>query len=132
MQQEGKIKMWLDHVELEEQAMNQVRQAASLDIIDGMAIMPDCHFGRGASGVAPPPKNVVPWKFGNFDKFDEAMLNGVVPNKPKRDWMKLVREEVKDEFVTYTRPEQPGTTLSIRKKSYDPDNPEKPYNDNLA
>ena len=44
MQQEGKIKMWLDHVELEEQAMNQVRQAASLDIIDGMAIMPDCHY----------------------------------------------------------------------------------------
>lgn len=44
------IKMWTDGVQVEEQALQQLRSVASLPFIHKhVAVMPDCHWGMGAT-----------------------------------------------------------------------------------
>lgn len=44
------IKMWTDHVPVEESAIQQLKNVASLPFIHKhVAVMPDCHWGHGAT-----------------------------------------------------------------------------------
>ena len=43
-----KIKLWLDPKTIEEAAMQQLINTAEMDFIEGLAVMPDCHHGKGA------------------------------------------------------------------------------------
>ena len=44
-----KTKVWGDVNTIEPKALNQIYVTSKLDIIDGLAVMPDCHFGNGAT-----------------------------------------------------------------------------------
>jgi tRNA-splicing ligase RtcB len=49
------IRMWTDPATVESSAMEQLRNVASLPWIQGLAVMPDVHYGKGAtvgSGIA--------------------------------------------------------------------------------
>ncbi|MEU6865011.1 RtcB family protein [Streptomyces sp. NPDC046876] len=43
------IRMWADPASVEEQAMQQLRNTATLPWIKGLAVMPDVHYGKGAT-----------------------------------------------------------------------------------
>ena len=61
------IKAWVDGVELEEEARQQLRNVASLPFIHHhIAVMPDCHWGMGATvgSVIPTVGAIVPAAVG--------------------------------------------------------------------
>ncbi|MGX2996591.1 RtcB family protein [Streptomyces sp. JNUCC 64] len=43
------IRMWADPVGVEDVAMRQLRNVATLPWIEGLAVMPDVHYGKGAT-----------------------------------------------------------------------------------
>ncbi|MEV8536260.1 RtcB family protein [Streptomyces sp. NPDC051211] len=43
------IRMWTDPATVEDSAMQQLRNAATLPWIKGLAVMPDVHYGKGAT-----------------------------------------------------------------------------------
>jgi tRNA-splicing ligase RtcB len=43
------IRMWADPTSVEDQAMRQLRNVANLPWVHGLAVMPDVHFGKGAT-----------------------------------------------------------------------------------
>ncbi|OIV35453.1 RNA-splicing ligase RtcB [Mangrovactinospora gilvigrisea] len=43
------IRMWAEPSEVEEQAMGQLRNIAALPWVHGVAVMPDVHYGKGAT-----------------------------------------------------------------------------------
>ncbi|MFG2298869.1 RtcB family protein [Streptomyces sp. NPDC048603] len=43
------IRMWADPATVEDQAMQQLRNTATLPWIKGLAVMPDVHYGKGAT-----------------------------------------------------------------------------------
>ena len=43
------IRMWTDPASVEDVAMQQLRNVATLPWIKGLAVMPDVHFGKGAT-----------------------------------------------------------------------------------
>src|SRR6478752_9149778 len=43
------IRMWADPASVEDVAMRQLRNVATLPWIKGLAVMPDVHFGKGAT-----------------------------------------------------------------------------------
>lgn len=43
-----KIRLWLDPKIIEEAALQQLLNTAELSFVDGLAVMPDCHHGKGA------------------------------------------------------------------------------------
>ncbi|MGV9567007.1 RtcB family protein [Streptomyces sp. NPDC003480] len=43
------IRMWTDPATVEDAAMQQLRNVATLPWIEGLAVMPDVHFGKGAT-----------------------------------------------------------------------------------
>lgn len=43
------IRMWADPASVEDVAMQQLRNVATLPWIKGLAVMPDVHFGKGAT-----------------------------------------------------------------------------------
>lgn len=43
------IRMWTDPAKVEDVAMQQLRNVATLPWIQGLAVMPDVHFGKGAT-----------------------------------------------------------------------------------
>jgi tRNA-splicing ligase RtcB len=43
------IRMWADPATVEDQAMQQLRNVSSLPWISGLAVMPDVHYGKGAT-----------------------------------------------------------------------------------
>jgi tRNA-splicing ligase RtcB len=43
------IRMWADPHSVEEQAMSQLRNVANLPWVHGVAVMPDVHYGKGAT-----------------------------------------------------------------------------------
>lgn len=61
------IKAWVDGVPVEEEAKNQLRNVAAMDIIHShIAVMPDVHLGKGATigSVIPSVKAVIPAAVG--------------------------------------------------------------------
>lgn len=63
----GKARFWTGNMEIEEQALSQVRNISNLPILGGhIAIMPDCHFGMGATvgSVIPLNAAVIPAAVG--------------------------------------------------------------------
>ena len=43
------IRMWADPASVEDQAMAQLRNVANLPWVHGVAVMPDVHYGKGAT-----------------------------------------------------------------------------------
>ncbi len=43
------IRMWTDPAEVEPVALDQLRNVANLPWVDGLAVMPDVHYGKGAT-----------------------------------------------------------------------------------
>ncbi|MBW3706670.1 RtcB family protein, partial [Streptomyces griseus] len=43
------IRMWADPASVEDGAMQQLRNVSTLPWIKGLAVMPDVHFGKGAT-----------------------------------------------------------------------------------
>lgn len=43
------IKAWIRGVPIEEQAVKQLQNVAKLPFVSGVAVMPDCHLGKGAT-----------------------------------------------------------------------------------
>lgn len=43
------VKMWLPEWEIEGEALSQLRNIADLPWVHGLRVMPDCHFGKGAT-----------------------------------------------------------------------------------
>lgn len=43
------IRMWTDPASVEEVALQQLRNVATLPWIEGLAVMPDVHYGKGAT-----------------------------------------------------------------------------------
>lgn len=43
------IRMWADPASVEDQAMRQLRNVANLPWVHGVAVMPDVHYGKGAT-----------------------------------------------------------------------------------
>ncbi|MDT3724378.1 RtcB family protein [Streptomyces sp. DSM 41972] len=43
------VRMWADPATVEEGALQQLRDVAALPWIEGLAVMPDVHYGRGAT-----------------------------------------------------------------------------------
>lgn len=43
------IRMWADPTTVEDSAMTQLRNVSALPWIEGVAVMPDCHYGKGAT-----------------------------------------------------------------------------------
>ena len=43
------IRMWADPASVEEGALQQLRNVATLPWIKGLAVMPDVHYGKGAT-----------------------------------------------------------------------------------
>jgi len=43
------VRMWADPTSVEEQAMRQLRNVANLPWVHGVAVMPDVHYGKGAT-----------------------------------------------------------------------------------
>lgn len=63
----GKAKFWTGDMEVEQEALNQIRNISNLPILDGhIAIMPDVHFGMGATvgSVLPLKAAVIPAAVG--------------------------------------------------------------------
>ena len=63
----SKIKMWTEGVHVEEAAVKQLQDTASLPIIyKHIAVMPDVHFGRGSTvgSVIPTEKAIIPAAVG--------------------------------------------------------------------
>jgi len=61
------VKMWADGVPVEHEALNQVRNIASLPVVAGhIALMPDVHLGKGATvgSVIPTQGAIVPAAVG--------------------------------------------------------------------
>lgn len=61
------IKAWIRGVDCEPQAMQQLRNVASLDIVSPhLAVMPDCHWGNGATvgSVVPTKRAIIPAAVG--------------------------------------------------------------------
>jgi len=61
------IKIWADYVEVEDEAMKQISNLASMPFIfKHIAIMPDCHWGMGATigSVVPSKSAVIPAAVG--------------------------------------------------------------------
>lgn len=61
------IKAWVDGVALDEGTLNQAKNIAGLDIIHKhVALMPDCHVGKGATigSVIPTRKAIIPAAVG--------------------------------------------------------------------
>jgi len=61
------IKMWADHVQVEEDALKQLKNCASMPFIyKHIAVMPDCHWGMGATvgSVIPTKGAVIPAAVG--------------------------------------------------------------------
>ena len=62
------VKLWLDPKELEEPALQQLRNLADLPFVakTGIAVMPDCHAGKGSTvgSVIPTDKAVIPSAVG--------------------------------------------------------------------
>ena len=59
----AEIKLWTDGVEVEDEAMAQIRNVASLPIVGPhVAIMPDVHWGIGATvgSVIPTRGAIIP------------------------------------------------------------------------
>lgn len=44
-----KVNMWIDPSEIEPQALSQIYNVAAIQVVDGLAVMPDCHYGNGAT-----------------------------------------------------------------------------------
>lgn len=44
-----KVKLWANPHDIESQAMDQIKQIASMNEVYGMRVMPDVHFGKGAT-----------------------------------------------------------------------------------
>ena len=44
-----KVKLWANPYDIESQAMDQIKQIASMNEVYGMRVMPDVHFGKGAT-----------------------------------------------------------------------------------
>ena len=44
-----KVKLWAQPFDIESQAMDQIKQIASMNEVYGMRVMPDVHFGKGAT-----------------------------------------------------------------------------------
>ena len=44
-----KVKAWNNGIEIEDEAWSQIRNTASLDIVSGLRVMPDAHWGRGST-----------------------------------------------------------------------------------
>src|SRR5687768_3807540 len=42
------VRMWIDPLTVEHQALQQIRNAGNLPWVHGVALMPDAHFGKGA------------------------------------------------------------------------------------
>lgn len=60
-------KMWNKHVKIEEQAIKQIRETASLNFVKPyVAVMPDSHFGMGATvgSVVPTQGAIIPAAVG--------------------------------------------------------------------
>jgi len=61
------VKMWADGVPVEHEALNQVRNIASLPVVAGhIALMPDVHLGKGATvgSVIPTQGAIIPAAVG--------------------------------------------------------------------
>src|SRR5579871_4170650 len=61
------IRMWTDGVPVEEEALKQLRNIASLPILAGhVAVMPDVHLGKGATvgSVIPTQAAIIPAAVG--------------------------------------------------------------------
>jgi hypothetical protein len=43
------IRMWADPASVEDQAMRQLHNVANLPWVHGVAVMPDVHYGKGAT-----------------------------------------------------------------------------------
>src|SRR3954462_12654623 len=43
------IRIWTDPADVESGALDQLRNVANLPWIEGMAVMPDVHYGKGAT-----------------------------------------------------------------------------------
>src|SRR5258708_31869021 len=43
------IRMWADPASVEDQAMRQLHNVANLPWVQGLAVMPDVHYGKGAT-----------------------------------------------------------------------------------
>src|SRR5256885_15297689 len=43
------IRMWADPAQVEDQAMRQLHNVANLPWVHGVAVMPDVHYGKGAT-----------------------------------------------------------------------------------
>ncbi|WP_131739460.1 RtcB family protein [Actinomadura roseirufa] len=43
------IRMWTDPATVEDQALDQLRNVSSLPWVEGLAVMPDVHYGKGAT-----------------------------------------------------------------------------------
>ena len=43
------IRMWADPASVEDQAMRQLQNVANLPWVHGVAVMPDVHYGKGAT-----------------------------------------------------------------------------------
>ena len=57
------IRMWADPATVESGAMQQLRNVSSLPWIKGLAVMPDVHYGKGAtvgSVIAIPTARLTP------------------------------------------------------------------------
>ena len=55
------VKMWTGDMEIEQAALDQIRNISALPILAGhMAIMPDVHMGKGATvGSVIPTRNAI-------------------------------------------------------------------------
>jgi tRNA-splicing ligase RtcB (3'-phosphate/5'-hydroxy nucleic acid ligase) len=63
----GKAQFWTGEMEVEQEALNQIRNISNLPILDGhIAVMPDVHFGMGATvgSVLPLKAAVIPAAVG--------------------------------------------------------------------
>ena len=64
---DGAVKAWVDGVEFDDKAMEQVRKVASLPIVNfPVAVMPDVHWGIGATigSVIPTFEAIIPAAVG--------------------------------------------------------------------
>lgn len=61
-----KLRVWGDFNTFEPQAINQLYNVAKMDVVDCIAVMPDCHFGKGATvgSVIASKKAVIPGAVG--------------------------------------------------------------------
>lgn len=46
---DGKVRFFTDIANIEKEALDQVYRTASLPFVHGLAVMPDCHYGKGST-----------------------------------------------------------------------------------